>query len=302
MKKVYFILFLCLISFTSFCQFIDNAKIGINIGTSSYNGDLVENNTPFKRMLPSFGLDLKYTNYSRLPYLTYRASLQFAKVYGDDKKNKDQELVARNLSFWSNIIQLSGVCEYHFLNHIWKNEIITEDDELSLLSNKLGLYSYGFNISPYVFIGGGIYHFNPYTYDDDNVKVFLKPLHTEGQGFADFPDRKNYSLYQLSVPFGGGLRFSFPNTAISINYEFTYNNIFTDYLDDVSKTYIAPERFGNNSLAASLAFRNKNVNIAKTIGDRRGFGKNNDVFYFNTIKVSAPLIDITNIFGGYSNY
>ncbi len=298
MKKVYFIQFFCLVSFTSFCQFIDMAKIGINIGTSSYNGDLVENTSPFKRMLPSFGLDLKYTNYSRLPYLTYRSSLQFGKVYGDDKKNKDPELVARNLSFWSNIVQLSGVCEYHFLNHIWKNEIITEDDELSLLSRKLGVYNYDFNISPYVFIGAGVYHFNPYTYDDDNVKVFLKPLHTEGQGMAEFPDRKNYSLYQFSVPFGGGLRFSF-NPDFSINYEFTYNKIFTDYLDDVSKTYIAAEKFGNNTLAASLAFRNKNVNIAKTIGDRRGFGKNNDVFYFNTIKVSTSLRTLTDIFSGY---
>jgi hypothetical protein len=116
---------------------------------------------------------------------------------------------------------------------------------------------------------------------------------------ADFPDRKNYSLYQFSVPFGGGLRFSFPDNPISINYEFTYNKIFTDYLDDVSKTYIAPEKFGNNTLAASLAFRNKNVNIAKTIGDRRGFGKNNDVFYYNTIKICIPLRNLSDIFSGY---
>ncbi len=58
--------------------------------------------------------------------------------------------------------------------------------------------------SSYVFGGVALFHFDPYVMDSGE-KVFLKPLSTEGQGLAEYPDRKAYSLTQFTLPFGAGV-------------------------------------------------------------------------------------------------
>ena len=48
---------------------------------------------------------------------------------------------------------------------------------------------------PYGIIGVGVYHFNPKTQDKNGNWVALQPLHTEGQGFPEYPDRKVLQTY-----------------------------------------------------------------------------------------------------------
>ena len=61
-------------------------------------------------------------------------------------------------------------------------------------------------LTPYVFAGIALYHFNPYTTDTSGTKYFLKPLSTEGEGFVQ--GKNNYNLTQLAIPFGAGVKLS----------------------------------------------------------------------------------------------
>ncbi len=126
----------------------------------------------------------------------------------------------RNLNFHSPIIEVSLVANYSFFD---------------LQINK---------VTPYIFGGIALFGFNPYTFDTTGSKVYLRNLGTEGQGLNIYPDRKPYSLGQVAIPFGGGIRFRVTDN-VYLGYEIGLRKVFTDYLDDVSTTYAdqaAPRR------------------------------------------------------------
>ncbi len=101
-------------------------------------------------------------------------------------------------------------------------------------------------LRPYVFAGFGVYHFNPQgslTDANGNVTWYdLKPLRTEGEGMAQYPNRKEYSLTQFNVPMGAGIKY-FLSHKTTIGLEVSYRQTFTDYIDDVSTNYIDPKYF-----------------------------------------------------------
>lgn len=241
-------------------------------GTSSYNGDLVEGWFPLRRLGPCGGINIKRELFNKA---WIRAGLSYGRIYGDDKKNKDPELVARSLNFKSHLIEFSTAIEYNFLN----------------MNSDYGDY---YEYSPYFFAGIGLFHFNPYTFDKDGNKVYLKPLRTEGQGLAQFPDRKEYSLNQLCFPIGIGFKWNV-NESIQLAYECGYRFTTTDYLDDVSSTYISLDELTAlvGPKSAEFSYREQGVPFAKRLGDRRGFSKPNDVYFYNVMKLTI------GIGGGY---
>jgi len=93
------------------------------------------------------------------------------KVSSDDKYSKLNQ--DRNLNFQSQLMEVQLGAEYDIIN------------------------SYEHTIVPYIFAGVAGFHFNPYTLDSANNKVYLQPLGTEGQGF--YLGRKKYGLTQLSI-------------------------------------------------------------------------------------------------------
>ena len=179
----------------------------VMVGISGYNGDLTQQRVPFNAMRPAASLNIKYNTGN---FINYRAGLSYGMVAGNDKYNTHIDLVRRNLNFKTNIIEANiGV------------EIPLQDP--------LSFYSY-----PYFFGTVGVFHFNPYTYDKNNVKTYLQPLSTEGEGLTRYPGRKKYSLTQVCFPVGFGWKVDL-NDRVEISYEFGYRFLFTDYLDDVSK-------------------------------------------------------------------
>ena len=106
-----------------------------------------------------------------------------------------------------------------------------------------------------IFLGVGVFHFNPYTYDNNGKKAYLQPG-TEGQGLASYPTRKKYSLLQPFIPFGGGFKLNMGEN-LEVGFELGYRILFTDYLDDVSKTYpnMKALREGNGTEAVELSYR-----------------------------------------------
>lgn len=65
-------------------------------------------------------------------------------------------------------------------------------------------------------------------------KYYLKPLSTEGLGFLE--NRPYYKINQVSIPFGGGVKFAL-NDNVRLGFEVGMRKLFTNYLDDVSTTY-----------------------------------------------------------------
>jgi len=180
-------------------------------GVSNYQGDLQSKALTLDQSNLALGLGVKYDVTS---HLSIRSGLNFGTVEATDARNKPS-LRFRNLSFVSRILEGNVLLEYTFFN--------MEDKK----------------ISPYLFGGVAVYHFDPYAFDSVGRKVFLQPLSTEGQGLSQYPDRKPYKLTQFAVPLGAGVKFRVGyNTVLA--YEVGLRKIFTDHLDDVSTTYVDP--------------------------------------------------------------
>lgn len=184
----------------------------------------------------------------------------------------------RNLSFSSKISELSVVAEFYPL-FIFINWAGRDDDPP--------------RYSPYLLAGVGYFSFNPQTILNGK-KVDLQPLSTEGEGFAEYPDRKPYKLQQISYPVGIGMKYEL-SSYLNLRGEFLYRFTTTDYLDDVSTRYINPALFGNyfsgTQLADAVALndrRNKNnpeYPINPKGGQIRGNPKNNDAYFSFNIKL-----------------
>ena len=252
MKKTVFILFSMLIS--SLCAFSQGSEIGPFGGVSFYMGDLNPDKL-FYKANPAFGLvyrkilNPRYAIKSNLIYGTLEA-------YDADSQHNANKM--RNLHFHTSMIDLSGQIEFNFLPYI--------PGQLEK------------SFSPYIFAGIAVFRFNPKAYID-NQWVDLKPLSTEGQGTSAHPDRKPYSLTQLSFPFGFGLKIA-AIKRIALTLEWSFRKTSTDYLDDVSTTYpnlnvLAEER---GSLAVSLS--NRSTNESELESTQRGNSKNNDWYSF----------------------
>jgi len=244
-----------LLSFFSFSQ---NLHLGIFGGASAYSGDLAEKLFPKKLTNGVIGITV---NYELQDQVFIRAGFNYSVVGGDDKYSKDTALQHRNLSFETSIAEFSLIGECYIFD----------------------LYDQKF--SPYLFGGLALYHFNPYAYDKNGQLVYLKPLSTEGQGLSQYPDRKPYSLTQLAIPFGGGVKYAFSDN-VRLGLELGLRKLFTDYLDDVSTLYADFNDLlaAKGQLAVDMAYRGNEVAggnpnyPAKNI--TRGGEKFKDWYYF----------------------
>ncbi len=250
-------------------------EVGITLGASNYYGDL----TPLiaiNETKPMGGIICRF-NYS--DFLTLRGNALFGQISGDDKNYaSDAARYKRNLNFKSNIIEFSGTLEWNIMGY-----------------GETQRTNPG---SPFLFVGLGVFKFNPMTqfhyieglYDPaeygnlqqyDGKWIELQPMSTEGQETTQYnQERRRYSLTQISVPFGVGYKKQF-NEVWAWGLELGLRKTFTDYLDDVSLTYVDPQitSGANTGLSAALADRTPELKDAsltnfygtnETLGDRRG--------------------------------
>ena len=236
-------------------------------GIATYNGDLQGKRFTIDQSHPAVGIGVSYNLTNKL---IARTGFTYGVVEGNDKKNTTAKgIELRNLNFKSKLTELHLGMEYN----LFKLE--------------------GKSLTPYVFAGVAVYHFNPYTKDVAGNKVFLKPLSTEGQGLAAYPDKKNYKLTQLALPFGGGIKFKLSDD-IQVAVELGLRKLFTDYLDDVSSTFAdgAILLAAKGPKAVELSFRGDEVNPAAqypAAGAQRGNSKTKDWYYFSGLRLSKTL-------------
>ena len=240
-------------------------QFGVSGGAMNCITDLGGKSQVFKTMKPTGGFYIG-AMYQRT--IGARLELAWGNVTASDANAREAGVRGRNLSFASDISEISLLAELHPLN-------ISPD--------------FQFPVSPYLLAGIGSFSFNPYT-KYKGATIFLPPLHTEGEGFAE-TGRPDYKLSQMMIPVGGGL--SYPITdLLTVKGELIYRFLNTDYLDDVSTTYIDPALFDQHlsaplaAQAKALYFRGNEVNTAATVpvGRNRGSAAK-DGYYSVNIKL-----------------
>jgi hypothetical protein len=171
-------------------------------------------------------------------------------------------MLQRNLSFNTNVWELALQGDFNFFR------FMPGEPEASF--------------TPYITLGVGVFSYDPFAYLQGQ-KIFLRPLGTEGQGTSLYPDRKPYSSMALSIPFGVGLKYAL-NERINIGFEVLYRFTMTDYLDDVSKTYVDPSVFPPNpdgSPSNAFLLSDRSYELGDPIGipgRQRGNSKQKDQF------------------------
>jgi hypothetical protein len=245
-------------------------EFGISVGAAHYFGDL---NTRAQLNRPKLAVGAffrkQFGNYIGLRVAAHFAQLGYSDVY--NKSNEYQR--RRNLSFNSNIFELALQGDFNFF------KFVPGDPYHSF--------------TPYVTLGVGVFSYDPYAYLNGQ-KVFLRPLGTEGQGNAAYPDRKPYNTMAFCLPMGVGIKYAL-NDRMNIGLEITHRFTTTDYLDDVSKTYVGEDKFpllpdGTASQARLLQDRSYETGEKIGVeGRQRGFAKQKDQYVFAEVTFSFNL-------------
>jgi len=260
MKKHFLLILLYFFVNTLHAQ--KSLNVDFFLGTSNYSGDLQEKRFTFSQAHLAGGIGLSYEVTNQI---SIRTNFKVGKLSADDSKGRNK---FRNLNF-STILTEGSVDFQYFFNPLGTNPL-----------------------TPYAFIGVAVYHFNPYTFDSSGQKYYLKPLSTEGEGFIQ--GRPNYNLTQLAIPFGGGVKLSLSEN-INVGLEIGIRKLFTDYIDDVSTSFVDENLLLANrgAKAVELSYRGDEYKGGSQtyppVGQQRGNPAYKDWYYFTGLTLSYRL-------------
>jgi hypothetical protein len=241
-------------------------EFGFTFGGAHYFGDL-NTRASISRPKPAVGLFYRkqFNN-----YLGVRLSAHYAQLGYSDIYSKNDYQKTRNLSFNTDILEFAVHGDFNFFRFI------------------PGDPTYIF--TPYVTLGLGVFSYNPYAYLNDK-KIFLRPLGTEGQniGYADPASgkkRKPYGSTAVCVPIGMGIKYNI-NDKMNLSFQVAQRLTLTDYLDDISTTYVGSDKFTANSVAQILQDRSfEKGQIVGVEGRQRGWSKQKDQYVIAEIGIS----------------
>jgi len=250
------------------CPLLAHAQWNVNLfgGFANYIGDLQSKVYTTQQSNGAFGAGLQYDLSDHFSVL---GNGSFGRISAADGYSNQADLRARNLNFESKIYEGNLLLEYNIFD---------------LHSHKL---------TPYLFAGAALFHFNPYAYDTTGKKVYLRSLSTEGEGLPGY--KKEYSLFQISIPFGGGIKFRVSDRVV-LAYEIGMRKTFTDYLDDVSGPYISQATLlaAKGPEAVEMAYRGNELKDGAAYpaaGTPRGGPKYKDWYYMSGLRVTIALND-----------
>lgn len=250
MKKLLFVLLFTL-PILGFSQKFEGGIMG---GASYYIGDL-NLFGHFKPLKFGGGLILRKNVNSRI---SLRGTASFFQVEAYDSESSSESQQNRNLHFRSKIWEVAAGIEINFINY------------------KMGdIQKHPF--SPYLFFELAYFHMNPEAQLNDEWYE-LQTLGTEGQG-SSLSSRNKYGLGQLAIPFGVGFRMNLTKM-MALSLEYGVRKTFTDYLDDVSGTYVDPVLLAEENGALAPAFADRSLNQETMTGMDRGDSGNKDWYFF----------------------
>ncbi|MBC8173784.1 MAG: hypothetical protein H7X71_07755 [Chitinophagales bacterium] len=216
------------ISFSASAQYLE---MGIFGGGAVYNGDLSHHAIELSEVHPAFGIKAATPLNA---YFALSLNARYTTLTGTDDNSQKPAFAARNLDFRTTFIEAGLTFECFLFGY-------------DPLHQKI--------FSPFIYTGVNWFHFNPTT-EYNGVTYELQPLGTEGQGTSAFPDRTPYALSQVSIPMGAGLKYAVSRT-FNIALSFTANKTFTDYIDDVSTTYVDETTLTAENGALSFELSNR---------------------------------------------
>src|SRR5215204_588116 len=294
-RTLVLIVALAISSLKSFSQSITTGdgrvEIGLGLGPSLFLGDLGGNygkGTRFVKDLNFSTINLikgLHLTFYPAEWLGFRVAINQGKLEGYDSvinnKGGDEYFrEKRNLQFQSSLWEVYGAIE------IYPTVFLEQYDGLE---GKL---------RPYGIIGFGAFKFNPrgkyYAPDGTASWVDLKPLRLEGQGII--PGRNEYKLTSWEIPIGVGFKYYLKEN-FYLGLEIMHRKSFTDYIDDVSTTYIDNNLFSTYlsleqaRMANQLYFREGFVppygttSRVPTVGEQRGNPKQNDSYASTIIRM-----------------
>jgi hypothetical protein len=199
-------------------SFFTGEEYGFSVGGSQYFGDLNEN-YGFKYVRPCGGV---FARIHMNPYIGVRFTGNYAKVGYDDAYSNNVHNKQRNLNFRSDILEFTFQAEFNFFR-------FTTGELKS-------------RFTPYLTGGIGAFYFNPYSFINGR-RYNLKDVGTEGQ-FVGYAGRQ-YKNYSFCFPIGMGIKY-WVVPGVNIGVEIAHRLTLTDYLDDVSSTYIDPAKFNSD--------------------------------------------------------
>jgi hypothetical protein len=247
-------------------------EFGLMGGTMVYQGDLSHNYFFYNNYKVAYGAYIAYPLKDRVS-----ARVMYNKGYiaGADSVGLDPEIILRNLDFFSDIHEFSILADFYLL--------------------KFNSLSDNASFSPYISTGLTVFHFNPMAHLFDTVYE-LQPLGTEGQGTSVFPDRKPYWRTQVAVPLEIGFKYT-PTRAIGIAIAGGVRVTFTDYLDDVSRSYVNAEALISENGMVSYLLSNRTWEVSEdglpkvlTNSSIRGGANSNDYYGWIGVTLSYILI------------
>jgi len=245
-------------------------EFGVTFGLAHYFGDL-NTRASLNRPKPAIGVFYRkqFNN-----YLAMRISAHYAQLGYSDVYSKNDYQKARNLSFNTDMFEFALHGDFNFFKYI------PGDPE--------------FGFTPYVTLGLGLFSYNPYAYLD-NKKYFLRPLGTEGQNinYADPVTgkvRKPYGSMAVCIPIGLGIKYNI-NDRMNLSFQIAQRLTTTDYLDDVSTTFVGNDKFldGSNNLTTAGILQDRSYEKGTSIGiegRQRGWSKQKDQYVIAEIGIT----------------
>lgn len=248
---------------------LSRCEVGLGLGGMTYIGDL-NDQSMLGKVRPAAGLTARLNIDPR-----WAVALGFS--YGQVEGGNPDVIARRNLSFRSPIAEGFLRAEFNFFPY-------------GLISNTQKLST------PYIFCGVGLFKFNPkakYTEPATGESTWyeLQPLATEGQGTMAYPDRQMYQLLEVCMPFGIGYKWRL-SRSVHLSVEYGWRKTWTDYLDDVSTTYVGAEVLnpgdGRGMMAVVLADRSGEVEpgYVNPVGVKRGDDSLKDWYSFFHISLT----------------
>jgi len=195
----------------SHAQFYSDMSVGINGGAYVYQGDLTpERFGSFKTIQPGISLFVKKPiNH----FLAARVHISFARLKGDESRySKPEYRQQRNFAFSTPVAEFSG----------------------QLVWNILGRNYADYGLMPYIFSGAGVSLVN-ISKDYSRMDPVIFGDGSDVLTGLVIDNIRGTPRALLAVPVGVGAEYPL-SERFSVNAEFSYRFVFTDYLDGFSQS------------------------------------------------------------------
>lgn len=237
-----------------------NWDVGFKLGGANYLGEMGGQEETRRDFV--YDMKLSQTRWAVGAFARYRISplistsinFTYGRIQGDDALSTNRARRARNLSFRNDMFELNTRGEIVFYN---------EHDVGNRGRRRL-------DFKAFAFLGVGALMHNPKA-NYAGSWVALRPLQTEGP-------LNSYNRVTFTIPTGLGFYFTYKRRQ-RFGWELGWRTTFTDYLDDVSTSYVDPSTLSDPT---AIALSNRNPELGDEAFNSELYAHPDNYGYFVT--------------------